>query len=572
MKVSTYTSNVLSQIVTEKPNITLAKFEYVYFTPDESINEGPKPGVQLTKENLKTQLLKTPRFIEIAIKPPVVKSTTMRRSDAVKMVRDNISKIYSAEDIGNTGATTVVGQDTNVLERVYDSIERAAEIRGIEGNFTDITADLGRALSGNVDRNYLQSLGVKYSSAGAYFAIDRERLHSDKFAMAKNFPICTVIADKFISDAIEMNPPGIAGVTEPVSAMSAAVLQVQARARREVQQISSNDYVTIVDPISVKSGSSRNFDYDMTIVAILVYRKEDRVDGVSEVKLIDVLPHDTHNFIDFQVRYGSQYHYWTHAVYVMRTSAITANTGQAVTADILIQSQPSNVFAVTAVEDVAPPPPADLSLRWDYQQKNLVLSWAFPTNTQRDIKYFQVFKRKSLDEPFELILEYDFNDNLADVKRPESVLETNSVKVSSPITVFTDRNFKKSDTAIYAIGCVDARGLVSNYSSQIEASFDITRNRLLTKQVSPGNAPRPYPNVFIKGDLFLDSIVTTNKRRVRAYFDPEYLKIQDRNGNDMSLFGLKGDASYNITIVDIDRAQQIVLKMYIDDLLQKGQR
>jgi hypothetical protein len=134
--------------------------------------------------------------------------------------------------------------------------------------------------------------------------------------------------------------------------------------------------------------------------------------------------------------------------------------------------------------------------------------------------------------------------------------------------VFTDKNFKKSDTAIYAVGCVDARGLVSNYSAQIQASFDVIRNRLITKQVSPGNAPRPYPNVFLKGDLFLDAIVTTNKRRVRAYFDPEYLKLLDRSGNDMNLFGLKGDTSYNITVVDVDRAQQSVVKMYIDDLLQ----
>lgn len=572
MKVSTYTSNVLAQIVTEKPNIEQAKFEYVYFTPDESLVEGPLPGVQLTKENTKTQLLKSPRYISVMIKPPTVKATSLRRSEALKLVRDNVSKIYSSEDLGNTGATTAVCQDTNVLERSFDSIERAAELRGIEGNFTDITAQLGRSLTENVDRDYLQSLGVRYSNAGAYFAIDRERMHSGKFSFSKNFPVSAVLADKFVADIMEMNPIGVAGISEPVAGLASDVANVQMTARREIQQISSNDYITIVDPVGIRAGSARNFDYDMMHVAMLVYRKEDRVDGVTETKLIDVIPHDTQNFIDFQVRYGSQYYYWTHSVFVMRTSALTANTGQAITADILIQSQPSNVFAVTAIEDVAPPPPADVTLRWDYQQKSLVISWAFPTNPQRDIKYFQVFKRASLNDPFELLIEYDFNDTLVEVKRPESVLETNKVKMSSPVTVFIDKNFKKSDTAIYTIGCVDARGLVSNYSSQVQASFDITRNRLTTTQVSPGNAPRPYPNVFIRGDLFIDSIVLTNKRRVKAYFDPEYLKLLDRSGNDMKLFGLKDEASYNLTIVDVDRAQQVVLKMYIDDLLRTGVR
>jgi len=572
MKVSTYTSNVLSQIVTEKPSIEDAKFEYIYFTPDESLNEGPKPGVQLTRENTRTQLMKSPRYIKVAIKPPTAKATSMRRSDALGLVRENIGKIYSSEDMGNTGATTAVGQDTNVLERSYDSINRAAEIRGIEGNFTDITAALGLSLSENVDRDYLQSLGVRYSSAGAYFAIDRERMHSDKFTLAKNIPVSSVIADKFLADAIEMTPVGISGVTEPLSRLANEARPTQEKARREVQQISSNDYITIVEPVSVQVGSSKNFDYDISLVATLVYRKEDRVDGSSETKLIDVIPHDSQNFIDFQVRYGSQYHYWTHSVYLMRTVALTANTGQAITADILVQSQPSNVFAVTAVEDVPPPPPADVTLRWDYQHKSLVISWSFPTNTQRDIKYFQVFKRRTVDEPFELLIEYDFNDSMVEVKRPEDVLETNSARMGSPVTVFIDKNFKKSDTAIYAIGCVDARGLVSNYSSQIQASFDITRNRLVTSQVSPGNAPRPYPNVFLKGDLFLDAIVTTNKRRLKAYFDPEYLKLLDREGNDMGLLKLSADASYNITVIDVDRAQQVVLKMYIDDLLQTGMR
>jgi hypothetical protein len=418
MKASTYTSNVLAQLIVDKPSIEMAKFEYVYFTPDEALNEGPVPGVQLTKENTRTQLLKAPRYVSISIKPSTSKSSNLKRSEAIKVVRDNISRIYSSEDIGNTGATTAVGQDTNVLERGFRAISRSAELRGIEGNFTDITAELGRSLSDNVDRRYLQSLGVRYSSAGAYFAIDRERLHSGKFELAKNFPVSVVLADKFVTDALETNSIGVAGISEIAASLATETAALQESARREVQQISSNDYITLVDPISLKAGSSKNFDYDLSQIAMLVYRKEERADGTVDSKLIDVVPFDTQNYFDFQVRYGSQYHYWVHTVYVLRTSALTANTGQAVTADILVQSQPSNAYSVTAIEDVAPPPPADVSLRWDYQQKSLVLSWAFPVNPQRDIKYFQIFKRKALDEPFELLIEYDFNDTLVSVNRP----------------------------------------------------------------------------------------------------------------------------------------------------------
>jgi hypothetical protein len=154
-------------------------------------------------------------------------------------------------------------------------------------------------------------------------------------------------------------------------------------------------------------------------------------------------------------------------------------------------------------------------------------------------------------------------------KRYESIEPTNTKPVDTPVLSFVDANFKKESTAIYAVACVDARGLVSNYSAQIEASFDKIRNRLSTKHVSPGNAPRPYPNVFLRGDLFLDSIVTKNKRRIKAYFDPEYLKLVDRFGNDMKLFGTVDDGtSYKISVIDTDRAADLVIDMSITDLLR----
>lgn len=569
MKSSTYTSNVLSQIYIPKPTVLSATFTYGFFTPDEALVESPAPKKNITPDTVSSIVKKAPRYVTLAITQPQTKKTKIPTSKAIKSVSSNIERIYSSEDIGNTGCTTVVVQDTVVLDRIYNSILRSAQARGITGNFTDITKELGYALGNAVDRKMLQELGSRYASAGAQFVSERERIGSGKFGQARETPFVAVISDKFLNDIVNSAADSFGiGPTDAIGMLDFETRQPQDDARRENQAISSNDYITVVEPISTKESSAKQFYYDTSYAAMLVYRKELLPDGSSETRLLDVVPNDTQSYIDFSVKLGSVYYYWTHAVYFVTTSAITANTGQVVTAEILMQSEASDVYRVKTVDDSPPPPPTDFALRWDYQAKRLNVSWTFPPNPTRDIKYFQVFRRASVAEPFELLVEYDFNDSLVMPTRAENLLENNVRKLSSPLTVYSDIEFKKDSRYIYTVAAVDARGMVSNYSTQLEASFDIVRNRLMTKLISPTGAPRPYPNVFLKGDLFLDAIVTTNKRRVKVYFDPEYLKLVDRTGNDLGLFKYENDAKYKITIIDTDRGQQTSLDMSIRDLLR----
>jgi len=569
MKNSTYTSNVLSLVDLPTPIVGSAEFTYGYFTPDETLVEAASPKKIVSPDTVKSIQVNSPRYVTVKIVPPTTKRSTLPNSKLVSLVRGNLSRIYSSEDVGNTGCTTISVQDTGVLDRGYDLINRSASLRGITGNFTDITMELGYSLGNAIDRDLLQSLGTRYASAGAQFIADRTSIGSGKFGQIRENPYTAVISDKFVNDIVNSAADTLGvGVTDAAGLLDRETKKPQSNARRENQAISSNDYITFVDPVSVKESSAKQFYYDTSLVALLVYRKELLPKGDFETRLLDVLPCDAQSFIDFNVKLGSTYFYWTHAVYSVSTSAITANTGQVVTAEILMQSPPSDSYRVKTVDDVPPPPPADFTLRWDYQQKRLVLSWSFPPNPQRDIKYFQVFRRESVDDPFELLVEYDFNDSLLQPLRNEKVLENNTTKLSSPITVHLDSEFAKDSKFIYTVASVDARGMVSNYSTQLEATFDKTRNRLVTKLISPGGAPRPYPNVFLKGDLFLDSIVTTNKRRIKVYFDPEYLKLLDRSGNDLKLFSYEGRAKYKVTVVDTDRAEQITLDMSIRDLLR----
>lgn len=189
-----------------------------------------------------------------------------------------------------------------------------------------------------------------------------------------------------------------------------------------------------------------------------------------------------------------------------------------------------------------------------------------PVNSQRDIKYFQVLRRNNIQEPFELLVEYDFNDIEGFVSRGDIPSQENTRVFNSLFTIFIDKEFRKNSDFIYTLASIDAKGLVSNYSEQLRIRFDIVKNRLIVEQISPSGAPRIYPNAFIKQDLFIDSIITKNNKHISVYFDPEYLKIVDKDKNDLGLILNKDKGRYVISVIDIDRGQSIKIPLSIQDL------
>ena len=568
MKSSTYTSNILSSMKLARPYLSNVRFNYGFFTRDETLVEGSKPKrTGSSPDRVLSQLKKSPRYVTLSFEPPTTNVQKSTSSSDLRLVQQNINKIYSAEDVGNTSASTILVQDTGLLDRLYRAIRRSADTRGITGNLTDVSMKLGNQLGPAVDRVLLQELASRFSEQGANFISDSVRIGSGKFGQVRSTVTSYTVSDKFVLDAVTSGET--AGAVGPVT--SAALLadnveKMQIDARSETQAISSNDYITVLEPVAMRETSVSNFVDGTELLAILVYRKETAQNGDEIVRLLEVLPPDSSKYVDHEVKLNATYHYWLHSVYRVRTHSLSVNTGQVVVAEVLFQSEASEAYTVRTVDDAPPPPPTDFSLRWDYRTKKLVLTWTFPPLSQRDIKYFQIFRRSNLLEPFMLLAEYDFNDSLAAPVRYENTLPSNTMKMGDPLTTYYDTDFKKDSDYIYCVASVDARGLVSNYSDQLRATFDSVRNRLNIEQVSPSGAPRPYPNVFLRGDLFLDSIVTTGKRRMKIYFDPEYLKLVDRDNNDLGLFLLSSKGSYKFSVVDTTRAEATSVELTIKDL------
>ena len=165
--------------------------------------------------------------------------------------------------------------------------------------------------------------------------------------------------------------------------------------------------------------------------------------------------------------------------------------------------------------------------------------------------------------------EFDFDQSLVKFKRIEEPLPVNVVKSKFAIRRAIDYDFGRSSEYIYTVCCVDAHGYVSNYSSQYRVSFNRRLNNIVVKCVSPPNAPRPYPNLYVDvpGTLTLDTITKSGVSSVNVVFDPEYLQVNDRKGNDLELikYGASG-AKYYMNVIDTARAEQVTVPITINDL------
>jgi len=230
------------------------------------------------------------------------------------------------------------------------------------------------------------------------------------------------------------------------------------------------------------------------------------------------------------------------------------------------------------------------------------MTWDYPANSQSDIKQFQIFRRRSLDHPFELIYQYGFDtsepgyiaksaitsefedrllekNNAGEIVTPSEQqaffsgrryttgekVDANNIENMSPdlrnlvidlgtigersrpVFKHTDEDFVvdienfTTTTFIYAMSSVDAHGMISNYSSQYKVSFDIYKNKLTIELVCDEGSPRAYPNLNLAIDTFKDSINTTGMKlkNLEIYFDPENFQVIDNKGTTFDVVSIQ---------------------------------
>jgi hypothetical protein len=312
-----------------------------------------------------------------------------------------------------------------------------------------------------------------------------------------------------------------------------------------------------------------------TLIGYIVQKFAINEDGTVKIYPEVVIDSpDKTTFIDPNVAYGVRYRYRVLCLVKSNFSAVEYARGKSknVIISSLFASNGSDAV-VDCIDQVAPPPPVDLKFRYRADDTGLTITWNFPVNLQNDIVKFQVLRRKSVLEPYELIKEYDFDSSIVATFNPEAVPSQLTQKSLLPVTVHRDTEFTKDSKFIYTIVAIDAHGLSSNYSVQLEASYDRYRNKINTRLISPSDAPKPYPNIFINNDTFVDTMSMSGYSKLNIYFDPEYVKVTRANadGNIVDLEHIlfkdeSGNNVYKLMVTNTDFQVSRVLDIKINNV------
>ena len=275
-------------------------------------------------------------------------------------------------------------------------------------------------------------------------------------------------------------------------------------------------------------------------------------------------------FIDPNVIYGHTYFYRARQLYVVKFAQISSveASGEVkyrIVTTAIASSTPKPA-TVNCIENKIPLAPGTLICNFIYREGNGIrLDWAKPSNPARDIKKYQVFRRSSIRDPFEIIAEYDFTDpDYTMFDQRETIDPTLIKRVQSPQYSHMDPQFSRESSYIYAIASVDAHGFTSNYGTQVFVEFDRFSNKIKSRIISQAGAPKAYPNYYVdpteleeigSDRLIEDVIKDSGHGLMRIYFNPTaYSVASDDDGSQVEPTILSKDrGKYVFQVLNLDR-------------------
>ena len=595
-----------------------ADFQYNFFVPDEALSElaGVTEGVleRQSEENganfLQYATTRAPRAVVLRFRGLVVPKTKgivtidRQRLEAFDShgrqpkIIDNIKKIVSEEAFSSGGFALLSFHNANVDDDISVMVSGSIASRELRSDVVDsrketpVSRENVHVSLSNVDpsRSFIKTASKgETKQKGARFRVPVNK--KKPASRAQNVVVTMQLNQEYVHDLLEKSVIDSASpFSKSVTSLLVPARDVQSRARLFASQGLSLQE-PVLDPIDVNSLKTTPTGNVVQLLGFLVTKHEVLRNG----KLIEHEPLIVENprvstIVDVRVKYGSTYSYSIKTIALVELEADDEKERTPALVKMLVSSKSSSRVQVHAHDTTAPPPPADVSLTWDYDRPSrataeidsatnqpipgtgvpgsLLIHWAFPTNSQRDIKTFQVFRRKSLEHPFELLQEYDFDDSMSPFEKGERVSNRQVQKLASPLTFFYDDEFTRESRFIYALACVDAHGLTSNYSVQFEVWFDVFKNRLEKKLISHSGAPKSYPNLYLEADAFIDAIRVSGPvaSRMRLCFAPEAYKVIDAEGAVQPHVRTNQiGGSYVFQFLNLDNQKSATISVTIDD-------
>jgi hypothetical protein len=586
-----------------------ARFVYNFFVPDEGSSEQiaiPKFALKKNASTLDANLIdlfntRVPRYVELRFMPVRIPEMTTIESavqfkvqasqasvvkgDELNLIGNNYARIMSEEKFAGNKFIGFELQDDTLDNKLYNYIS------GTIANYVNKLAVQRAALQAQQTFNAMRitfqdgidilnahtppSISDKFLDMGAaaeaankrieHYTKNGEKIIKDEFAEIKASKIRVQFNSRFAAQALA------SAIHDPINMFSDELKQPYLEAKR-IQQVTrtefdgsmfnAGDYDTQVDYVKMTMTETSENSNNTRIVGYVIDKFEQTEQGLVSRRPIILEGSNATSFFDTEVRYGASYVYAVRAIAEIRVPVLVNDTTQMGTAKFLISSRRTAAMRVPCIETVAPPTPSNVKFTWDHDADGLRLTWDAPVNRQRDIKKFQVFRRRAISERFELVKMFDFNDSTVIFPSNETPIPSlvERCRPGTPVTTWVDYEFRRNcDRFIYAVCAEDAHGMSSNYSSQFEVWFDPNKNRVMTKLISHSGAPKPYPNLYLQRDLFPDTVHMRNFSRVRIAFQPEAYSVKK---------GLDG-AEIDVVATNQDKQKGHYLVQFINTDVQK---
>lgn len=602
-----------------------ATFQYNFFVPDEMVNEtGGMPSTVLSRSGaerdasfLQYATTRAPRYVVFRWTVPRVADVGNRADESStssatlakggdqngSLILDNLDKVVSEDHFSAGGYVSLQFHDGEIDRKLRDIVSGSIAAASSAQNNDEQHSEYRRAslyaatMPEHIKPHWIHRAMTQPQQAGgaSYWAPSNAGTRSSPrpgegimyvdtfFENVRRVATNVQVNARFLHDMVN------AAMRDPCSTNTSDVSKVHARSKlakhaaSQRQQVLSDDDYRPYAPyfwIKKQSTSPHAQKHGAELVGFIIDKFEVMPDGTLKHHQPIVVDNPHVNVsADYRVKFNATYCYSVRSVALLTMPAVEEVTGELATVKVLVSSRPSTRTYVSTLKLNPPPPPRDVDFVWDYGKNKLMVTWAFPITPERDIKQFQVFRRSRLDHPFELQRQFDFDDSVVRFSYNESPEPRLVERLRSPKTFWVDDEFdwnvstNNSRGTIYSVCSIDAHGQTSCYSAQYRVWFDRFKNKLEKELVSHAGAPKPYPNMYVPGGLFENTIRVSgrNSKRMRLYFNPEFYRYTDNRGRNVRAVNTKQDGGgYVLQFMNIDSMKSADLNITIDDRTSLG--
>ena len=558
-----------------------AKFSYNFFVADEKINES---GDEAVNGNLSYRLLKKgtaditnlnariPRYISLDfVVQDTPKSMFATKNSAIKASRSEIQEALSAGKIYTETQAAGVDFDSYIFANEQLQINLENFFRRRLTSFGEEEATPLELLTQLSDISSVNSDLLESLLPPSLKSDNEEKIAPTFFEKEKKaYGVCalnTSYAPTFLRQAAHTG--NSLRLDDTTYKFCSALDSIQP----DLSQYASNsEYLFDVPFIDMELSNDPNFVAQADVVGFLFEKA--RIYNGKRYPMPPVLV--TGNTVriayDSEVAYGMTYEYSARTIAKFRIPLTDYDTGEVFIATFLLASRPASVSKTTVTENRRPEPPNDINFYYNYDDDNLSITWAPPVNTQRDIKYLQIFRRTTTEEPFTLLAHYDWDDSIIRTAAKESI-DPDLIRTSNSMpTYFIDAEFNKTKSYIYALTVIDARQLTSTYTTQFRVYFDTSANKIIKEFISYAGSPKQYPNWYLKENFFVDSMKDSTHQKLTVYFNPEAYTLIREGSNEIPAFcttSIDPLSKYVFQMINTDRLDEAQIDITInDDLLQ----